>query len=67
MSHMMSRSCCDGDGQAPVARGTRSFLVLWTGWSIDDASWIPTGNFTYARELQKMIKRDKPEEDTSMG
>ena len=45
----------------------KEFLVLWIGWSIDDASWVPAGNFTYAGELQKMIKRDKPEEVTSMG
>ena len=51
----------------PSGKRHKEFLVLWTGWSIDDASWIPAGNFTYARELQKMIKRDKPEEDTSMG
>ena len=42
-------------------------LMLWKGWSIDDASWIPADNFTYARELKKMITRDKPTEDTSMG
>ena len=45
----------------------KEYLVLWTGWSIDDASWTPAGNFTSARELQKMVKRDKPVEDSSMG
>ena len=51
----------------PSGRRFKEFLVLWKGWSIDDASWIPADNFTYARELKKMITRDKPTEDTSMG
>ena len=51
----------------PSGRRYKEFLVLWKGWSIDDASWIPSENFTYARELKKMITRDKPTEDTSMG
>ena len=51
----------------PSGRRHKEFLVLWTGWSIDDASWVPAGNFTHTQELQKMIKRDKPEEVTSMG
>ena len=37
--------------------------MLWTGWSLDDATWIPAENFTSARELDKMVKRDKPTED----
>ena len=51
----------------PSGRRHKEVLVLWTGWSIDDASWVPAGNFTYQSELQKMVKRDKPEEVTSMG
>ena len=51
----------------PSGRRFKEFLVLWKGWSIDDASWIPANNFTYTRELKKMITRDKPTEDTSMG
>ena len=46
----------------PSGRKHKEYLVLWKGWSLDDASWIPTENFTYARELEKMIRRDKPEE-----
>ena len=46
----------------PSGRKHKEYLVLWKGWSLDDASWTPTENFTYARELEKMIRRDKPEE-----
>ena len=40
---------------SPSDRRQKEYLVLWTGWSIDDTSWIPTDNFTYGRELKKMI------------
>ena len=42
-------------------------LVLWKNWSIDDVSWTPAANFTYQRELKKMVNRDKPGEDIGMG
>ena len=48
---------------AHAKRKTKEFLVLWKNWSIDDASWTPTGNFTSQAELKKMIKRDQPVED----
>ena len=32
-------------------------------YSLDNASWTPTENFTYPEELQKMIDRDHPVED----
>ena len=49
--------------RGPSSRRQKEFLVLWTGWSLDDASWILAENFTSAQELDKMIKRDKPKED----
>jgi hypothetical protein len=49
--------------RGPSSRRHKEFLVLWTGWSIDDASWIPSSNFTYPEELQKMIQRDNPVQD----
>ena len=47
-------------------RRKKEFLVLWAGYSIDDASWTPADNFDYPEELQKMIDRDNPVEDTAM-
>ena len=49
--------------RGPSHKKVKEFLVLWTGWSIDDASWVPEGNFDYPNELKKMIARDKPVED----
>ena len=50
----------------PSGKRYKEYLVLWLGWSIDDASWVPTSNFTSQRELNKMVHRDKPVEDTSV-
>ena len=47
-------------------RRKKELLVLWAGYSIDDASWIPANNFDYPDELQKMIDRDNPVEDTAV-
>ena len=41
-------------------------MVLWVGYSVDDASWTPASNFDYPEELQKMIERDNPVEDTAI-
>ena len=48
----------------PSGKRHKEYLVLWKNYSIDDASWTPAENFTYQRELKKMVTRDKPEEDT---
>ena len=40
--------------------------MLWAGYSVDDASWTPASNFGYPEELQKMIERDNPIEDTAV-
>ena len=47
-------------------RRKKEFLVLWAGYLIDDASWILASNFDYPEELQKMVDRDNPIEDTSV-
>ena len=47
----------------PSQRRVKEFLVLWSGYSTDDASWIPATNFDYPEELTTMITRDQPVED----
>ena len=47
-------------------RRHREYLVLWVGYSVDDASWTLASNFDYPKELQKMIERDNPVEDTTV-
>ena len=49
--------------RGPSGRRYKEFLVLWTGYPIDEASWIPDSNFDHPDELEKMIERDKPTED----
>ena len=31
----------------PSGRRHREYLVLWAGYSVDDASWTPASNFNY--------------------
>ena len=44
----------------------KEFLVLWAGYSIDNASWTLANNFDYPKELQKMIDRNNLVDDTTM-
>ena len=57
------RSCYDGAGVAQVQNELENILVLWSGYSIDDASWIPATNFDYPEVLEEMVTRDQPVED----
>ena len=47
----------------PSSKRVREYLVLWSGYSIDDASWIPATNFDYPEVLEEMVTRDQPVED----
>ena len=47
----------------PSTRRVREYLVLWSGYLIDDASWIPATNFDYPEVLEEMVTRDQPVED----
>ena len=47
-------------------RRKKEFLLLWAGYSIDDASWIYASNYDYPEELRKIIDCDDPIEDTSV-
>jgi hypothetical protein len=44
-------------------RRTREFLVLWRGWPLEDASWVPEQNVTPEISIQHLIDRDRPVED----
>ena len=52
--------------RGPSSRRHREYLVIWAGYSVDDASWTPASNFDYPEELQKMIERDNPVEDRAV-
>ncbi len=49
--------------KGPSGRRYKEFLVLWTGYSVDDASWIPATNFDDPQGLKELIERDRPVED----
>ena len=44
-------------------RREKEYLVLWSGYSIDDASWTPASNFTSQERLRELVEEDKPEEE----
>ncbi len=44
-------------------RRTREFLVLWQGWPIDDATWVPEVDIRPPENLPTLIERDRPSED----
>ena len=46
-------------------RSTREFLVIWRGYPLDEAQWIPKANFTYPELLRQQLKEDRLVEDTS--
>ena len=39
----------------------REFLVLWKGYPIEEASWIPEDNITYKDQLQEELDEDNPQ------
>ena len=47
----------------PSTKHAREYLVLLSGYSIDDASWIPATNFDYPEVLEEMVTRDQLVED----
>ena len=42
-------------------RKKREFLVLWKGYPIEEASWIPEDNITYKDQLQEELDEDNPQ------
>ena len=45
-------------------RREREFLVTWTGYPVDEAEWIPEGNFRDRAQMEQQIAQDRPVEDT---
>ena len=41
----------------------KEYLVLWSGYSIDDASCTPASNCTSQKGLRELVEEDKPEEE----
>ena len=41
----------------------KEYLVLWEGYPMEEASWIPERNFTYQDQLQEDLERDQPQEE----
>ena len=44
-------------------RRVREFLVTWAGFPVDEAEWIPEGNFHDSDQLEAQIQQDQPSED----
>ena len=42
-------------------RKKREFLVLWKGYPIEEASWIPEDNITYKDQLQEELDEGNPQ------
>ena len=42
-------------------RKKREFLVLWKGYPIEEASWIPEDNITYKEQLQEELDEENPQ------
>ena len=41
-------------------RKKREFLVLWKGYPIEEANWIPKDNITYKEQLREELDEDNP-------
>ena len=41
-------------------RKKREFLVLWKGYPIEEANWIPEDNITYKEQRQEDLDEDNP-------
>ena len=46
--------------RGPSGRRHREYLVLWAGYSVDDASWTPASNFDYPEELTEDDRARQP-------
>ena len=44
-------------------RACKKYLVLWSGYPMEEASWIPDENFDDQTRLQEHLQCDKPQEE----
>ena len=44
-------------------RRVREFLVLWVGWPLDDATWVPESAIGPPEHVDSLLQRDQPVED----
>ena len=43
-------------------RRKKEYLVLWSGYPIDEATWEPAAHFTSPSGLRGLLRRDQPAE-----
>ena len=44
-------------------KSKKEYLVLWSGYPMEEASWIPAENFDDQDRLQEDLLRDQPTEE----
>ena len=45
----------------------REYLVVWRGYPVDDATWLPIEEIRPRENFERMIERDEPVQDTGSG
>ena len=45
----------------------KEYLVLWSGYPIEEATWEPTSHFTSPSGLRGLLRRDHPPEDKRLA
>ena len=48
-------------------RRLREFLILWKGYSLDEASWVREDEITPQSNVQIMVDQDQPVRDDGEG
>ena len=48
-------------------RQKKEYLVVWKGWPLSDATWLPMEDIRPRENFENMIERDNPVQDTGGG
>ena len=59
VQHLLQWHYVGPNGKRTTRSRKKEYLVLWTNFSLDDASLSHENNFDYPEELQQMIDKDK--------